>query len=432
MKLITINSVLISKNRQRTSISGIDDLALSIEKNGLLHAPVLEDDGVTLRAGERRFRAISRLAEQGKSFFYDGEVVPPGHMPYTSLRDLDEAALYEVELEENIQRAELPWQDRLRAMERLRQLHELRAGTPLSTAEFARQVVGPDVPTGGFEFRAQHVAKIAPYLDDPDVAKAKTQKEALNIIRRKNSQVLLEELNRRMSDANMTPGTCPHTLIRGSAFDEVPKLPSNHFSVILTDPPYGIGMDTMNTQSGSASALTHTYTDSYEYAKSCTTLVATEGFRVTTASAVCYMFCDVRFFTDWQQIFEQAGWYVWPNPIIWNKTPVGSLLGKANGPRHCYETILMAIKGDRGVNTVGNDVISFAPRADKDHPAEKPVELLAHILGWSAIPGDNILDMFAGSCNIIPAAGQKQCAVTCIEKDAQYWPLGESKLLGSL
>ena len=37
---------------------------------------------------------------------------------------------------------------------------------------------------------------------------------------------------------------------------------------------------------------------------------------------------------------------------------------------------------------VGADVINIpGPSVDKDHPAEKPVELWEHLLGWTVAPG---------------------------------------------
>lgn len=425
MRTTTIDKITILEDRQRKTFDekSIVDLAESIKNNGLIHAPVLDNDHQTLIAGERRYRALQLLAKQFVPIWHDGQMWGPGIVPYTTVGDLSDDQRYELELEENIQRVDLSWQERVSALARLRELHERRArasGQEFSTADMAKAVAGPDEKAiTNLQALANRAARIAPHLNDPDVAKAKTQKEALNIIKRKNNDLLMEELQRRtLAEA---PRQSPHTFIEGSVFDHVASLPDSTFDIILTDPPYGIDMNTMPTQSGSSSGHTHGYTDSEEYAESCVALVADTGFRITKASAVCYMFCDLRFFNSWANIFKGYGWYVWPNPIIWNKSPTGSLLGNANGPRHCYEAVLMAIKGGKGVNVVGGDVISIpGPSHDKLHPAEKPVDLYAELLRWSAVPGDRIIDFFCGCGPIFPAASRFQCRATGFELDPAH------------
>lgn len=436
MQVIDITEVLIPPERQRKTFDekSIRDLANSIYSLELLHAPVFENDGRTLRAGERRVRAMTLLINEGKSFKYNGVFLPPGCIPFTRLSDLTPSELFEVELAENVERVDLPWQERAAA---LAQLEELYARSKAITGElatfkgFAEHLLGPDTPQAvSLSKRAPEILNIAKHLNDPEVAKAKTQKEAAAIVKRKQTALLEQELNRKLASAGFDPDSVnnPHALHRGSSFDIAPTLPPASFDLIITDPPYGIDMHTMTTQSGSSSGLVHDYTDDSDYAAKCVTLVAEEGMRLTRASAACYMFCDLRFFPRWRTIFEAHGWYVWPNPIIWNKSPTGSLLGEANGPRHVYETILYAIKGRRAVSMVGTDVISIpGPMHDKRHPAEKPVELYSTLLRWSAVPGDRVLDFFCGCGPIFPAARQHQCTATGIELSETHLIAAEAR-----
>lgn len=429
MRTIPIDSVIIPPDRQRQDFdsAALSELADSIFEIGLLQAPVFENDGRTLRAGERRYRAISYLASCGRQFMHDGELVQPGHLPYTLLSDLAPHQLFKVELEENRRRVNLSWQEEARAVARLEELYRtaaLEAGDAPTIAGFAREVFGdatlPEART--LRKNAPEDLKIAQHLDDPDVANAKTRKEALNIVKRKQSELIEQELARQIAEKGFASEVVsPHTLYLGSAFDIAPGLPDGHFDLILTDPPYGIDMDRMSTQSGSSSGHTHNYSDDFAFAARCVELVATEGFRITRASAACFMFCDLRFFPQWSKVFEEAGWYVWPNPLIWNKSPTGSLLGEANGPRHVYETVLYAIKGRRGVNMVGADVISIpGPAANKLHPAEKPVDLYALLLAWTAIAGDRVVDFFCGCGPIFPAATRYQLLATGIEQNPAH------------
>src|SRR5262245_60128149 len=86
--------------RQRREIEGIDVLADSIRRLGLIHALVITRDGV-LVAGERRLHALKQLG-------WD-------KVPVQYIDEVDPHTLRAIELEENIKRRDLTWQDQCRA-----------------------------------------------------------------------------------------------------------------------------------------------------------------------------------------------------------------------------------------------------------------------------------------------------------------------------
>ena len=91
-----------------------------------MHPPVLGFENPThpfLVAGMHRLTAITELHTEAKPFFCSGEEIRNGTTPFTSLHDLSPANLLEAELEENVIRIELAWQDKARA---LAAIHELR------------------------------------------------------------------------------------------------------------------------------------------------------------------------------------------------------------------------------------------------------------------------------------------------------------------
>ena len=121
MRAIHVDEIIIEAHRQRSSMSeeGLAGLADSIYTVSLLHPIVLQNDGRTLKAGERRLNAVKLLASQGKCIRHESEVLPAGWIPYTLLSDLSTAQLYHVELDENIQREDLSVLDRAKATRRL-------------------------------------------------------------------------------------------------------------------------------------------------------------------------------------------------------------------------------------------------------------------------------------------------------------------------
>ena len=109
MNLINYNQLIITENRQREEFdqTHIEDLARSIENLGLLHAPVVRDDGRTLVAGECRIRAMHLLHQANRPFNHAGVMVPPGLVPVVRVGTLSPEELEEAELDENIKRKDL-------------------------------------------------------------------------------------------------------------------------------------------------------------------------------------------------------------------------------------------------------------------------------------------------------------------------------------
>ena len=70
------------------------------------------------------------------------------------------------------------------------------------------------------------------------------------------------------------------------------------------------------------------------------------------------------------------------------------------------------------VNKIAPDLVSFNPDSNLGHNAQKPVALFEDLLRRSVSPGDLVLDPFAGSGTIFPAAHNLKCKATGIELDS--------------
>ena len=134
MKLVHIGAIKILPDRQRRNFSAdaLHELTESIRERGLFHPIVLRivGDDYVLVSGERRLRAMTDIYDLGGSFKHDGEAIRESFIPYTLLNELDELAIEEAELEENIRRADLTWQERAAAHARL---SALRTNYPART-----------------------------------------------------------------------------------------------------------------------------------------------------------------------------------------------------------------------------------------------------------------------------------------------------------
>ena len=80
-----------------------------------------------LVTGERRFRAITELANEKHTFNHSDLIIPIGSIPITPLGEyLSSVGRFEAELDENVQRVDLDWPDRMQAYA---DLHSLRQTT---------------------------------------------------------------------------------------------------------------------------------------------------------------------------------------------------------------------------------------------------------------------------------------------------------------
>lgn len=424
MKAIPLTSLVIPENRQRRIFDEkkLQELADSILSKGLFHPPVVHFDGevYTLIAGERRTRAISSLAAIDVGVSCGGVSFPAGTLPITLLADLDPYSRREAELEENTVRDDLTWADKARAIAELDSLRRDQAADqhlPHSFRDTASEIIGREA-VGAEITKVTDAVIVTKFLDDPEVAAAKTQKEALKVIKKK-----AEARHRETLAASFDMAKTPHTLALASAFTFAKSLPSASFDVILTDPPYGINADDFGTMA----ATTHAYEDTPDYGLACYKLVAEEGYRLAKDKAHCYVFLDPRFWHEVSFEFTLAGWNVWPTPLIWSKGN-GMLPKPEHGPRRTYEMILFASKGDRKTLKVGPDVISCPLVLERAHGAQKPVLLYSELLSRSALPGNTVLDLFAGSGTIFPASNRAKVVATACELNPEYYNLSLSRI----
>lgn len=415
-----LSKIKIPENRYRREFDPkrLEELKDSIKRIGLLAPIVVEASGndYILRAGERRLRVVTALAAEEFAISHGGIEVPLGQVPIVDYESLTELQRLEVEVEENVVRADFAWQERTSA---LAALHKLRsAQNPGQTIkETASEVLGK--PAQGSQQQVVSDALIvARHLDDPDVAKAKDQKEALKIIGKK-----AEAAQRARLAVNFDPSKVQHKLILGEALEELRKLPGDSFDCILSDPPYGVDADNF----GSMSDAGHEYEDSYKYWQGFMSEVGDELFRVAKPQAHLYLFCDLRRFTELQTLMVLSNWICFPVPLIWYKG-TGMLPFPETGPRRTYECILYAWKGGKRVNSIRNDVILNIPAVRTlKHGAQKPVALYQDLLSRSTVAGNRVLDFCGGTGPILVAANIMKLEATYIERDKKFYDIAVSR-----
>lgn len=425
---ISREDLIILPNRQRREFDpeALTDLANSISNLGLLHPIVVREtpEGVALVAGERRLRALETLWLLGDGCRHNGRDFAPGEVPYVTLGELSPLEAEEAELDENLKRRDLSWQERSEAIARLHKLRQAQAAQVGETHQISDTLRELEIPSGSYTAERQTLL-LADHLDKPEVANAKSPKEAFKALKRLEEKSKNEAL---AESVGTSYDSSVHKLFHTDCLKWLGECPDNQFDVILTDPPYGMNAQSFGDGGGKMANSEHRYDDSPEAWRALMEKFCPEAYRVAKPQAHAYIFCDFDKFHDLKIIMKAAGWYVFRTPLIVHKLGSGRVPLPEHGPRRQYELILYAIKGNRPVTGIYSDVISCKLEENLTHGANKPIELYVDLLKRSTRPGDTVLDAFAGSGTIFPAAHHCKLYATGLELNSEYYGICVNRL----
>lgn len=420
MKILPISSIIIPPDRQRREFEplAVVELTDSIVANGLLSPIVVREmAGVTfLVAGERRLRAVNLAHEMGDVFQCDGHFIPPNHIPTLSLGELTPLAAEEAEYEENVRRESLTWQERAEAESRLHKLR-VRQDPSQTITDTAEEIHGRPGGRGQDSLRKGLI--VTQYFDDSDVRHARTLDDAMKVLERKEATRKNVEL---AETVGLTFSSRSHSVHHGDAITWMEGCPSNSFDVILTDPPYGMDAQEFGDGGGKLDGFGHSYNDSEEYFTLLMSSFFQEAFRITKPQAHIYVCCDIDRYHWLRFQGENAGFWMHRSPLI-NYKPNGARVPwPHHGPQRQWEMILYGVKGKRPVNLIAPDVITTRLTEEKyNFGAQKPIALYTDLLKRSVRPGDRVLDPFAGTGTILPAAHELKCLATAVEMDTDRY-----------
>ena len=434
MQFVPLAHITLGPDRYRQDFNetALKELQDSIVRVGLLHPIVVRlqlVDNVRkyfLVAGERRMRALQQLHTERKEIpvAFEGspfKVIPWGYAPVTIINEFGERAEREMELDENLRRSDLTWQEVARAT---KLLHTLRTDEdPSWTIRQTAKEMAERTDTFENTTRTKQRIALAEHLEDiPGLNKATSEREAYKIL----ANTLENELRAHLS-AHQVKLQDERFVMHACDFAEGMRgLEPETIDVILTDPPYGVGADTFGVESV---VKTHNYKDTKEHAFEQIETMLRLSKMVCKPKSHLYMFCDFEYFMELREMAETFGWSVWPRPLIWAKntgyTPVADL-----GPRYHYECILYAHRGKRNVLLVLPDVLVYpsVPPNNRSHAAQKPAGLFRDLMRRSALPGDLVLDPFCGCGPVFRAARTEQVRAIGFDLDPANIQLCEELL----
>lgn len=140
--------------------------------------------------------------------------------------------------------------------------------------------------------------------------------------------------------------------------------------------------------------------------------------RVMKNDAHLYVFCSwhkVEVFKN-----ELRKHFNIKNMLIWNKG--GGGMGDLEGDYSpAYELILFCSNGNRALNGKRpSSVLNYPKTLNANHPTEKPVGLIRHLIQNSTVKGQLVLDTFAGSFVTLQACKELGIDSISFEKEEEH------------
>lgn len=407
---VLVDSITIPENRQRSDAPDIEPLAKSISQRGQIHPIILMGTprASVLVAGFRRLMA-QKLLGSTHILARFVENVPPNE-------------LRAIELEENIKRRDLSWQDEARAV---REYHEAQLALDSSWSQTSTAVA--------LGLSASSVSKqiaVAVSLSvEPALAQQPSVNSAYNEIQRKASRAIDDEL--LLFQETETPKAPPAEPSAEAPGEDVqrPSLPlppppalnrefyyltcsdflthtyyPRRANFIHCDFPYGLDMGE-NPLQGTNPTFSR-YDDSQElYFKLLSHFLSNID---TFAQPKCHImfWFSMNYYSYTVQRFSEVGFYVNPFPLIWMKSDLRGLLPDSRRyGRRVYETALVLSRGDRFIlEPIANAISLPSEKAEAQHLSEKPESVLKHFFRLFIDEDTVVLDPTCGSGTALSAA----------------------------
>lgn len=393
--------------RYREDYGDVDELIASITSNGLIcpiavcrHPEPVGDYKYLLCAGGRRFAAHQKMeADSVPAKIYD--------------KPLTELELRSVELEENLQRKDLSWLEKVALRKKIHELQVAIHGVKVSTA--------PDAPGHSVRDTAailgvSHasvsqdlaLAETVNRFPEIDWSKCKSQSDAVKLKKKIEKSFVNEELAKRVEaslggNVNLKIRKLADAYVVGDFFEVIKDVPDGMFQFVEIDPPYGI--DLVNVKKDYINDG-YNEVDAGDYPAFMQQVFA-ETYRTMAANAwgVCWFGPDPWFpyILKW---LRDAGFNVCGIPSVWIK-PTGQTKMPNTRLASAYENFFYFAKGQPALMKPGRiNVFNYSPvpHQNKTHPTQRPVEMIREILTTFVQPGAHVLVPFAGSGATLLAA----------------------------
>jgi len=397
-RMINPTEIIIDE-RQRKDLGDITELRESIRRVGRVIHPITITKGKKLVAGHRRLMSVLELEFDAVDIQY--------------WEDLTLDDRFEIELEENIGRKDLTWDEEADSVAELQRRKKLKttgsvdgptlrglgATNPNKDLERKQRWTLQDTADliGATKSKVSLDIKLSGEMERNPSLRKLTKTQALAHLKREEMSRIRRELAKRAI------GEALESVVHGDCRKVLPQLPSESIDLVLTDPPYGVDVHSILDGISEAMSKEKKFDDSADAWK-VVLEIRDELHRVMVAGSHLYMFCASENFKEIRDWYAEK-FSVRRQPIIWSKVYGGKVQAPDYQWGSAWEPILFASKGMRAFRKDGyltpsrSDVIveGRVPSMNKEHETQKPVRILRDLIKISSDPNEIVLDPFGGS-----------------------------------
>lgn len=443
MKLIP-STIQIRPNRQRKKLGDLTSLQDSIRRVGLINPITVTREGADyiLVAGERRLTSWK-------------EVKGDEPIEANLFEDLNTYDRERIELEENIKREDLTWQDRVSSIARIHEMY-LQQNDSWSAAQTGEAI-------GLKERIVYYILQVVPHLGDPAIQAAPTFESALNVIERRLQHAIdrqtaalgaaiapppVEDIMKIVGQQTTAPATeagmatapiapaiqsppasplppapllKPYEILHTDFHTWAAEYSGEPFTFLHVDFPYGINYD--KSDQANAADNQPTYEDSREVFEALMDTLANHQDRFVSRRAHMIFWYPSGEGKGYQisQRLLAMGWKVLLVPLIWFRSDNRGIAADVERrPRHVYENAFLCSRGDRKIFSLVSDVYA-APTLRERHPSCKPATMLEHFFRMTIDEYTTVLDPTCGSGTSIEAAVRLGARASVgIERNADF------------
>jgi len=412
MPMLPLDSIIVRRGdriRREITEEQIEQKAESMARVGQINPITVNKDTVlnqhVLMAGETRFLAAHKLgwAEIDCRFF----------------EDLTEIQQLEIELEENIKRTDLSWQDQCDALRRYHQLHlkDNPGWRQQDTAEaigLAQNTVSAQLAVADELAKGNdQIAALPKYSTAREMVKRKNERAAQD---QAASLLAIETPKGVEKKKAASPIICADFHTWAKEYRGVP------FNFIHCDFPYGINSDVGSPHKQYAAKTLGGYSDTRaDHLALCDTLYQNRH-RLMGESAHLMFWFSMHYY---QETLDWLKSWLWvdPFPLIWAKT-AGIIPNPNMNPRRCYETAFLCSWPKETPRKIISSVSNWhTSKLDRqaDHMSEKNTDTLGHFFRMLVDTNTRLLDPTCGSGSALRAArGAGAGSVLGLELNEEY------------
>ena len=444
--------IRIKPERQRKDLGDLAGLKRSIDELGIINPIVVEENleepgTFWVIAGERRLTAFRALMAENPTF-------QQTKVPVRFFSNLDEATRQMIELEENIKRKDLTWQENVAAIMKVKELKGIDTGEELafylgvSPSHITRvisawnmrdneKVWGAENLSAAYTICKRESARIfgsatsdlnfmiQNFLGEEEDGQDNREGKTGTSSQGTQSGGISAPANADLTKNRIRQGTdggtgediqddtggihpleksvlYPKFAIQTGdflAWAESYKGPA--FNLLHLDFPYGINHD--RSKQGNTKNF-GTYSDTEDIYKTLVRGLLENQDHLIASSAHCICWLSLRFAEWTRKEFEKAGWSCHLQPFIWHKSDnKGIIADTMCGMRNVGEYALIFNRGRRPViKNISN--IFPSPTTKTFHASEKPLPVLEYLFSAFCDEHSRVLDPTCGSGTAIQTA----------------------------